>query len=79
VEERRVEARRRAGSACHGISGHGGSGGPDLTKIPSAKRQDVVIRQIQKGGGGMPAFETQLTPQQIADATAFVLKVTRGK
>jgi alcohol dehydrogenase (cytochrome c) len=66
-------------SACHGLSGHGGNGGPDLTKIPSAKQRSVVIRQIQKGGGGMPGFETQLTPQQIADVTAYVLKVTGGK
>src|SRR3954466_2989407 len=66
-------------SACHGISGHGGNGGPDLTRIPDAKLRAKVIRQIQKGGGGMPSFENQLTPQQIADLTAFVLKVTGGK
>jgi alcohol dehydrogenase (cytochrome c) len=66
-------------SACHGLSGHGGNGGPDLTKIPSAKDRAVVIRQIQQGGGGMPGFESQLTPQQIADVAAFVLKVTKGK
>src|SRR4051794_11566074 len=66
-------------SACHGISGHGGNGGPDLTKIPSAKERAVVIKQIQLGGGGMPGFESQLTPQQIADVAAYVLKVTGGK
>jgi alcohol dehydrogenase (cytochrome c) len=66
-------------SACHGLSGHGGNGGPDLTKIPSAKERARVIEQIQKGGGGMPGFETQLTPQQIADVAAYVLQVTGGK
>ena len=66
-------------SACHGLSGHGGNGGPDLTSIPSAKKRAVVIRQVQLGGGGMPGFESQLTPKQIADVAAYVLKVTGGK
>src|SRR4051812_5174019 len=66
-------------AACHGISGHGGNGGPDLTTRENAKIKAKVIRQIQKGGGGMPSFENQLTPQQIADITAFVLKTTHGK
>jgi quinohemoprotein ethanol dehydrogenase len=66
-------------SSCHGISGHGGNGGPDLTTRPGAKINARIISQVQKGGGGMPGFETTLTPKQIADVAAYVLSVTKGK
>jgi alcohol dehydrogenase (cytochrome c) len=65
-------------SSCHGLSGHGGNGGPDLTTRPNAKILAKVINQIQKGGGGMPGFETSLTPKQIADVAAYVLSITKG-
>ncbi|MFL5845724.1 MAG: PQQ-binding-like beta-propeller repeat protein [Solirubrobacteraceae bacterium] len=66
-------------STCHGADGTGGNGGPDLTGLPSAKVEDNVLKQVEKGGGGMPAFEGVLTPQQIADVTSYVLKLTGGK
>jgi quinohemoprotein ethanol dehydrogenase len=65
-------------SSCHGISGHGGNGGPDLTTRPNAQINAKVIEQVQKGGGGMPGFETSLTPQQIADVSAYVVTVAKG-
>jgi quinohemoprotein ethanol dehydrogenase len=65
-------------STCHGLSAHGGNGGPDLTTRPNAKIVAKVIAQVQKGGGGMPAFETTLTPKQIADVAAYVVSLTKG-
>jgi alcohol dehydrogenase (cytochrome c) len=58
--------------SCHGADGHGGNGGPDLTTIPSAKDYATVVKQVENGGGGMPAFKGQLTAQQIADVSTYV-------
>jgi alcohol dehydrogenase (cytochrome c) len=66
-------------SICHGPTGHGGNGGPDLTTIPSAKDINVVTKQVENGGGGMPAFKGDLTDQQIKDvATYVVTDITHG-
>jgi alcohol dehydrogenase (cytochrome c) len=67
-------------SVCHGPTGHGGNGGPDLTTIASAKQMPVVVKQVENGGGGMPAFRGQLTQQQIENVAAYVTqKITGGK
>jgi glucose dehydrogenase/cytochrome c5 len=67
-------------SSCHGFDGTGGNGGPDLTAIPSAQDLNTVIDQITNGGGGMPAFSGQLTPEQIKDTAAYVVgTITGGK
>ena len=59
-------------AGCHGLSGHGGNGGPDLTSIPSAKSPATVTKQVTNGGGGMPAFKGNLTATQIKDVVAYV-------
>jgi quinohemoprotein ethanol dehydrogenase len=65
--------------SCHGATGHGGNGGPDLTQIPSAKNMNTVLGQVTNGGGGMPAFKGQLTPQQITDVATYVTqKITKN-
>jgi quinohemoprotein ethanol dehydrogenase len=67
-------------SACHGANGLGGNGGPNLTTIASAKNFQRVVQQVTNGGVGMPAFKGSLTPQQIQDVSAFVVKsITHGK
>jgi alcohol dehydrogenase (cytochrome c) len=65
-------------STCHGADGKGGNGGPDLTGIPDAKDLTKVTTQVTKGGGGMPAFNGQLSKQQIADVSEFVVKSING-
>jgi quinohemoprotein ethanol dehydrogenase len=65
--------------SCHGATGHGGNGGPDLTQIPSAKNMNTVLGQVTNGGGGMPAFKGQLTPKQITDVAIYVTqKITEN-
>jgi quinohemoprotein ethanol dehydrogenase len=61
-------------SGCHGLTGHGGNGGPDLTTIPSARNLATVVNQVTNGGGGMPPFKSSLTQQQIADVSAYVVQ-----
>jgi cytochrome c551 len=59
--------------------GLGGNGGPDLTGIPSAKDYKTVVKQVQNGGGGMPAFKGQLTDKQIADVATYVTQKITNK
>ena len=67
-------------SICHGANGTGGNSGPDLTALPDAKETTKVVQQVTNGGGGMPAFQSSLTPQQIVDVAAFVVQtVNHGK
>ncbi|MBV8638507.1 MAG: PQQ-binding-like beta-propeller repeat protein [Candidatus Eremiobacteraeota bacterium] len=66
-------------SACHGATGHGGNGGPNLTVIPSAKNMQRVVQQVTNGGPGMPAFSGTLTAQQIQDVSAYVIKNITNK
>jgi quinohemoprotein ethanol dehydrogenase len=64
---------------CHGASGRGGNGGPDLTSIPSAKNLQTVLGQVTNGGAGMPPFKGQLTQKQIADVATYVVQdITHG-
>ena len=65
--------------SCHGATGQGGNGGPDLTSIPSAKNVAVVVKQVTNGGGGMPAFKGQLTSKQIDDVAAYVTQDITNK
>jgi quinohemoprotein ethanol dehydrogenase len=65
--------------SCHGATGHGGNGGPDLTSIPAAKNMKSVVTQVENGGGEMPPFKGQLTPKQIQDVSAYVTKDITNK
>jgi mono/diheme cytochrome c family protein len=39
-----------------------------------------VVQQVTNGGGGMPAFQATLTPQQIEDVSAYVVQtINHGK
>jgi quinohemoprotein ethanol dehydrogenase len=65
-------------STCHGLSGHGGNGGPDLTAIPDAKQAAAVVKQVTNGGGGMPAFGGQLSDTDISNVAAYVSRTIAG-
>jgi mono/diheme cytochrome c family protein len=68
-------------SACHGDKGDGGPvtiEGKKL-KVPSLKEghalnhtDEQLVRKINKGGDGMPAFADRLKPEQINDLVRFV-------
>lgn len=59
-------------ASCHGASGAGGNVGPSLQEPSLAQEEEAVVNQILEGGGGMPAFEDQLSDQEIADVAAYV-------
>lgn len=64
--------------SCHVLADAGTSGtvGPNLDDVqPSA---EAAYKQILDGGGGMPPYKDQLSEQQIADVTAYVVQATSG-
>jgi mono/diheme cytochrome c family protein len=60
-------------ASCHGPDGGGGTG-PRLAGQRSYTDAEVVVTQIREGGGGMPAFGDQLSEQELADVSAFVVE-----
>jgi quinohemoprotein ethanol dehydrogenase len=67
-------------SVCHGATGHGGNGGPDLRTMPLAKEQAGAEKQVTNGGGGMPAFKGQLSEEEIKNVAAYVVEdIVGGK
>jgi mono/diheme cytochrome c family protein len=67
-------------STCHGATGHGGGGGPDLTTMPLAQSEEGAIQQVTNGGGGMPAFGGTLSEEEIENVAAYVAQdITEGE
>jgi cytochrome c551 len=56
-------------SICHGAQATGGNGGPPIT---AADDVPDITDQTLKGGGGMPAFEGQLTEAQATAIAEYV-------
>jgi mono/diheme cytochrome c family protein len=57
---------------CHTYiaAGSKGSSGPNLDDVGPTEAE--ATKQITEGGGGMPAFGGDLTPQQISAVAKFV-------
>jgi mono/diheme cytochrome c family protein len=67
-------------STCHGATGHGGNGGPDLRTMPLAQTEAGAIEQVTNGGGGMPAFSGILSEEEIENVAAYVAQeITEGE
>ncbi|HEY2479322.1 MAG TPA: PQQ-binding-like beta-propeller repeat protein [Solirubrobacterales bacterium] len=66
-------------STCHGATGHGGNGGPDLRTMPLAQSQAGAEKQVTDGGGGMPPFKGQLSEEEISNVAAYVVEKVVGK
>ena len=67
-------------SVCHGATGHGGNGGPDLRTMPLAKTQEGAEGQVTNGGGGMPPFKGTLSEEEISNVAAYVVEdIVGGK
>jgi len=63
---------------CHTLAAAHASGtvGPNLDQLKPDYR--AVTAQVTNGGGQMPAFKGQMSDQQIADVSAYVVKSTGG-
>jgi mono/diheme cytochrome c family protein len=73
---------------CHGASGTGGpvklADGTKL-KVPTFREGHALrhpdsdfVKQIEKGGDGMPAFKDKLTAQQIKEMISFIRHEFQG-
>ncbi len=57
---------------CHELGGFGGKRGPALDEISTRLSPDQLVRQIQQGGGNMPAFGKNLNSAQMSALVAFL-------
>jgi mono/diheme cytochrome c family protein len=74
---------------CHGKDGSGGPVKLDdgtTLKVPSLReghalkhKDEEFVKQITKGGEGMPKFEDKLSREQILDLTRFIKKEFQGR
>ena len=64
--------------ACHTLEAAGASGGVGPNLDESQPDAVLVEDRVRNGAGAMPAFEGQLTDEQIADVTAYVVESTSG-
>jgi cytochrome c6 len=64
--------------SCHTLADAGTSGtvGPNLDDAQPSF--ELALDRVTNGQGAMPAFEGQLTPQQIADVAAYVSQAAGG-
>ena len=64
--------------SCHTLTAAGTSGnvGPNLDD--TSFDQGAVEEQVAQGGGGMPAFEGQLSEEEIRNVAAFVVASEAG-
>ncbi|MCD1261236.1 cytochrome c [Paenibacillus athensensis] len=57
--------------ACHGAELQGGAG-PNLQQIGGKLTPEQIYKQIQNGGGMMPAFKTQLKNEEVANLAQWL-------
>jgi cytochrome c6 len=62
-------------SSCHTLKDAGATGtvGPNLDELKPS--EPTVKRQVENGGGAMPAFKDQLSAEQIDAVATYVAKV----
>lgn len=74
-------------AVCHGDTGEGKTATIEGKKIkaPSLRTGHALthsdadfVKQINKGGDGMPAFEKKMTPKDIDDIVRFIRKEFQG-
>jgi len=75
-------------SACHGDEGKGGLVKVEKVKlkVPSLREghatehpDEKLVKQITKGGDGMPKFSDKLSPEQINAMVRFIRHEFQGK
>ena len=86
-----ADARANFKKSCAGCHNEDGSGGlkevdGKKLKVPNLSEghalhhpDDDFIKQITKGGDGMPAFKDKLTPEQINDLVRLIRHDFQGK
>jgi mono/diheme cytochrome c family protein len=65
-------------TSCHTLADAGSTGtvGPNLDQAKPS--YELAVTRVTKGQGAMPSFESQLSPQEIADVAQYVVSSTQG-
>ena len=65
-------------SGCHTLKDAGATGtvGPNLDQLKPPEAR--IVRQVENGGGPMPAFKDTLSAKQIQDVAAYVFTATHS-
>ena len=63
---------------CHAIGGAGGERGPDLTEVATRLSWDQLVRQVQQGGGNMPAYGKTLSSAETQALVAYLTTLDGG-
>jgi ubiquinol-cytochrome c reductase cytochrome b subunit len=57
---------------CHSLAGVGGKRGPELDTVAMRLTEDQLIRQVVQGGGNMPAYGKNLSPEEVTALVQFL-------
>ncbi len=60
---------------CHAIDGVGGQRGPDLADVGTRLTKDQLIRQVIQGGGNMPAYGKNLSPNEVEALVTYMVSL----
>jgi len=60
---------------CHAIDGIGGQRGPDLAEVGSRLTAPELARQVIQGGGNMPAYGKNLSPNEVDALVAYMVSL----
>lgn len=60
---------------CHAIDGIGGKRGPDLADVGMRLTEPQLVRQVIQGGGNMPAYGKNLSPNEVTALTAYLVSL----
>lgn len=63
---------------CHTLSDAGTTGATGPVLDGTSLAQEQIAEQVRSGGGGMPAFEGDLSEDEIAAVSAYVAEAARG-
>lgn len=59
-------------ASCHGKGLEGGGSMPKLTNVGARLSEEQIKTRILKGGGGMPAFEKRLQPEEVNQLASYL-------
>jgi len=60
---------------CHAIGGLGGQRGPDLSAVGTRLTAPQLVRQVIQGGGNMPAYGKNLSPEETRALVAYLVSL----
>ena len=60
---------------CHAVGGAGGRRGPDLSAVGTRMNEPELVRQVIQGGGNMPAYGNNLSPQEVKALVTYLVSL----